>query len=88
MKKTHFTETQIIQCIKEFDAGRLAEDICRDLGIGRTTFYKWRQQYGGMEVSEVKRLKELEDENLRLKRMFANLSLVHEALKDAVSKKL
>jgi len=88
MKKTQFSESKIIQTIKEFEGGRLAEDICRELGIGRTTFYKWRQQYSGMEVSEVKRLKELEEENRRLKSMFANLSLVHEALKDAVSKKL
>ncbi len=88
MKKTSFSESKIIQCIKEFEGGRAAEDICRELNIGRTTFYKWRQQYSGMEVSEVKRLKELEEENRRLKSMFANLSLVHEALKDAVSKKL
>jgi putative transposase len=88
MKKTRFTETQIVKAIKEHEAGRKAEDICRELGITTAAFYKWRQRYGGMEASDVKKLKALEDENARLKRMFADLSLVHEALKDAVAKKL
>lgn len=65
-----------------------AEDICRELGITTASFYKWRQRYGGMEASEVKKMKELQEENARLKKMFADLSLVHEALKDAVAKKL
>lgn len=88
MKKSKFTETQIVKSIQEHEAGRKAEDICRDLGITTTSFYKWRQRYGGMEASEVKKMKELQDENARLKKMFADLSLVHEALKDAVTKKL
>lgn len=88
MKKSKFTETQIVKAIQEHEAGRKAEDICRDLGITTTSFYKWRQRYGGMEASDVKKLKEIQDENARLKRMFAELSLVHEALKDAVAKKL
>jgi putative transposase len=88
MKKTRFTETQIVQAIQEHEGGRKAEDICRDIGITTAAFYKWRQRYGGLDVSELKRVKELEDENSRLKRMYANLSLVHEALKDAVAKKL
>ena len=88
MKKTKFTETQIVKAIQEHEAGRKAEDVCRDLGITTAAFYKWRQRYGGMEASEVKKMKELQDENARLKKMFADLSLVHEALKDAVAKKL
>ena len=88
MKKTRFTETQIVKSIKEHEGGRNVHDLCRELGISTAAFYKWRQRYGGMEVKELKKLKELEDENVRLKRMYANLSLVHEALKDAVEKKL
>jgi putative transposase len=88
MKKSRFTETQIVKAIKEHENGRKAEDLCRELGISTVTFYKWKQRYGGMEASDVKRLKELEEENSKLKRMYANLSLVHEALKDAVEKKL
>lgn len=88
MKKTRFTETQIVRAIQEHESGRRAEDICRELGITTAAFYKWRQRYGGMEASDVKKLKSLEEENARLKRMFADLSLVHEALKDAVAKKL
>jgi len=88
MKKTHFTETQIVKAIQEHERGRKAEDICRELGISTAAFYKWRQRYGGLEVNELKRLKELEKENARLKRMYANLSLVHEAFKDAVAKNL
>jgi putative transposase len=88
MKKTKFTETQIVKAIHEHEGGRRAEDICRELGITTAAFYKWRQRYGGMEVSDVKKMKTIEDENSRLKRMYAELSLVHEALKDAVAKKL
>ena len=88
MKKTKFTETQIVKAILEHEGGRKAEDICRELGITTAAFYKWRQRYGGMEVSDVKKMKTIEEENARLKRMYADLSLVHEALKDAVAKKL
>jgi putative transposase len=88
MKKSNFTETQIVKAIQEHESGRKAEDICREMGVSPAAFYKWRQRYGGMEASDVKRLKDLEEENARLKRMYANLSLVHEALKDAVAKKL
>lgn len=88
MKKSRFTETQIVKAIKEHEAGRKVEDICRELGISSVAFYKWRQRYGGLEVQDFKRLKELEEENFMLTKMFANLSLVHEALKDAVEKKL
>lgn len=88
MKKSKFTETQIVKAIKEHEAGHKTEDLCRELGISSVTFYKWKQRYGGLEVKELTRLKELEEENFRLKKMYANLSLVHEALKDAVEKKL
>ena len=88
MKKSKFTETQIVKAIQEHEAGRKAEDICRELSITTASFYKWRQRYGGMEASDVKKLKEIQEENSRLKRMYADLSLVHEALKDAVAKKL
>jgi putative transposase len=88
MKKSRFTETQIVKAIHEHENGKDAKEICRELGITTASFYKWRQRYGGMDVNELKRVKELEDENNRLKRMYANLSLVHEALKDAVAKKL
>jgi putative transposase len=88
MKRTKFTETQVVKAIKEHDNGKDAKEICRELGISTAAFYKWRQRYGGMEVSELKRVKELEAENSRLKRMYADLSLVHYALKDAVEKKL
>ncbi|WP_240773456.1 IS3 family transposase [Pontibacter sp. SGAir0037] len=87
MKKTRFTESQIIKAIKEHENGRNAQDLCRELGITSSAFYKWRQRYGGLEVKELKRMKELEEENARLKKMFAELSLVHHALKDAVEKK-
>lgn len=88
MKKSKFTETQIVKAIKEHESGRKAEDICRELGVSTVSFYKWKQRYGGLEVQYLKRPKELEEENSKLKKMFANLSLIHEALKDAVEKKL
>ena len=88
MKKTRFTETQIVKAIKEHENGKDAKEICRELQITTAAFYKWRQRYGGMEVNELKKIKELEVENSRLKRMYADLSLVHYALKDAIEKKL
>jgi putative transposase len=88
MKKSRYTETQIVKAIKEHEAGKSIQDICRELGVSNVTFYNWKQRYGGMEVSDVKKMKELEEENSRLKKMYANLSLLHEALKDAVAKKL
>jgi putative transposase len=78
----------LLKAIQDHETGRKAEEICRELGITTASFYKWRQRYGGMEASDVKKLKEVQDENARLKKMFAELSLVHEALKDAVAKKL
>lgn len=87
MKKTRFTESQIIKALKENEAGRDVNDICRELGIHRATFYNWRKKYGGMEVKELKRLKELEEENRRLKQMYADLALDNKILKDVFEKK-
>lgn len=88
MKKTRFTETQIVKAIKEHEGGRKAEDICRELSITTAAFYKWRQRYGGLEVAELKRLKELEEENSRLKRMYAELSMDNDAMRGLIAKKL
>ncbi len=88
MKKTRFTETQIVAILKKQEAGIKVSDICREHAISDATFYNWKAKYGGMEASDVKRMKELEEENARLKKMYADLSLVHYALKDAVAKKL
>lgn len=77
MKKNTFTETQILKLIREFEAGRDATDISREHGISKATFYNWRKKYNGIQSQELKRLKELEAENNRLKRMYADLSLDH-----------
>ena len=87
MKKTRFSESQIIKAIKENEAGRKVEDISRDLSINPGTFYNWRKKYSGMEVSHLKRLKELESENSKLKRMYADQALQLEMAKDVISKK-
>jgi len=88
MKNTRYTETQIVKILKEVEGGRLVKEICREYGISDGTYYNWKSKYGGMELSDVKKLKELEDENRRLKSMFADLSLEHRILKDIVEKKL
>jgi len=88
MKKTRFTESQIIAILKKQEAGIKVSDICRENDISDATFYNWKAKYGGMDINELKRVKQLEEENARLKKMYAELSLVHEAFKDAVAKKL
>ncbi len=88
MKKTRHSESQIIRIIKEVESGRRVKEVCREYGISDATYYNWKSKYGGMEASDIRRLKELEDENRRLKQMFANLSLEHIALKDVIEKKL
>jgi putative transposase len=88
MKKTRFTETQIVAILKEQETGIKVSDLCRQHGISDATFYNWKAKYGGMDASELKRVKQLEEDNARLKKMYAELSMVHEALKDAVAKKL
>ncbi|OOF07955.1 transposase [Salinivibrio sp. PR5] len=88
MKKSRYTETQIVNILKEVEAGRKVNEVCREYGISDATYYNWKSKYGGMEASDVKRLKELEDENRRLKQMFADLSLEHRIVKDILEKKL
>ncbi len=88
MKKSRFTETQIIRILKEVESGRLVKEVCREYGISEATYYNWKSKYGGMQASDIKRLKELEDENRRLKQMYAELCLDNRILKDIVEKKL
>ena len=87
MKKRRFTEERIIKVLKEYEGGREIKDICRELGITSTTFYNWRKKYTGMDSSQLKRLKELEAENRKLKQMYADAALDIVALKDVLSKK-
>ncbi len=88
MKKSRYTETQIVKILKEVENGKLVKDVCREYGISDATYYNWKAKYGGMEASDIKRLKDLEEENRRLKQMYADLSLEHTILKDIVEKKL
>ena len=88
MKKSKFSETQIVSILKKHEAGISMADICREHGISRPTFYNWKSKYGGLEAREIVRLKELEEENARLKKMFADLSLENNILKDVIEKKL
>ena len=85
--KRRFTEEQIIKVLQEGEAGRAVKDILREHGIGQDTYYRWKRKYGGLEVSDAKRLRELEEENRRLKQIVADQSLDLRALKDVVSKK-
>ena len=87
MKKTRFTETQIVAILKEADAGMQVKDICRTHGISDATYYKWKSKYGGMEANDLKRMKELEVELGQFKRMYADLALENRALKDLLEKK-
>ncbi len=88
MKSSRFTETQIIAILKEADAGVLIKDICRKHGISDATYYNWKSKYGGMAASDLKRMKEMEVELSKLKRMYADLALENRALKDLIEKKL
>jgi putative transposase len=82
MRKSRFSESQIVGILKEVEAGRQVKDVCREHGISDATYYQWKSKYGGMEASDVKRLKELEDENRKLKMMVADLSLENRAIKE------
>ena len=88
MKKSKFSSHEIARILKEIDQGKSTEEINREYGISRAALYKWRQRYGGMEASELKRVKELEEENSRLKRMYANLALELDTAKYIIEKKL
>lgn len=86
--KKRFTESQIVAAIKKQEAGVSVKDICREIGISDATFYNWKSKYGGMEASDVKRMKELATENAQLKSMYAESSMENRALKNLIEKKL
>ncbi len=88
MKKSRFTETQIVEILRLQERGLSVADICREHGISQPTFYSWKSKYGGLDASQLKRIKELEEENSRLKRMYADVSMQRDALKDLIEKKL
>lgn len=88
MKESRFSEEKIISVLKQAEAGMKVTELVRKNGISEATFYNWKARYGGLDVSQLRRLKELESENARLKKMYAELSLTHHALQDAVEKKL
>ena len=85
--KKRFTESQIVAAIKKQEAGIAVKEICREIGISDATFYNWKAKYGGMEASDVKRMKELEAENAQLKSMYAEASMENRALKSLIEKK-
>jgi putative transposase len=88
MKKSTFTETQILKIVAEVESGRKINDICREHGISQQTFYNWRKKYSGMQPNQLKRLKDLEAELAQFKRMYADVSLQNQVLKDVIEKKL
>jgi putative transposase len=87
MKKSKFTDSQIMEALKRVEAGLTVSELCRDMGISAATFYKWRAKYGGMDTSMMARMKELEQENARLKKMYAEERLKAEILREAMAKK-
>ena len=88
MKRSKFSESQIISILKAVESGRTVADVCREHEIAHTTYYKWKEKYGGMQASDIRRLRELEEENRQLKKMYAELSLEHVMLKEVLTKKL
>ena len=88
MKKSRFTETQILSILKEADGGMKIQDICRTHGISQPTYYQWKSKFGGMEASDIKRLRDLEAELSRYKQMYAELAHENYAIRDLLSKKL
>ena len=87
MKMGKFSSTQIAKILKEFDEGKSVQDIMLEHGVSKASFYKWRQRYGGMQATELKRIKELEEENARLKRMYTNLAMELDIAKYIIEKK-
>ena len=88
MRKSKFTETQIVGILKDAESGVPVADLLRKYGVSKATFFKWRSKYGGASVSDVRRLRELEGENAKLKRMYADLALENAAIKDVLNRKL
>ena len=88
MKRSRYSETQIVKILKEAEAGVAVDELSRQHGFSKSTFYKWKAKYGGLDVNQLKRLKELEAENRKLKEMYADLSLEYKFLQDVVEKKL
>lgn len=88
MKKSRFSEAQIVAILKEVELGAKVGDTCRKHGISDATYYKWKSQYSGMSVSHLAQMRQLQEENAKLKRMYADLALVHHVLKDVVERKL
>jgi putative transposase len=86
MRKSKFSESKIVSLLIEAEAGRKVSDICREHGVSSATFYQWRSKYGGMEASDIKKLKELQEENEKLKRMYADMALENQAIKDLLGK--
>lgn len=87
VKKSRFSEEQIIRCLKEAEAGKPISQICREQGVADVTFYRWREKYGGMEVGDARRLKQVEEENRKLKHLLADAMLDNKVLKDLLGKK-
>ena len=88
MKRSKYSEHQIFSILKEAELGKPVKEVCRQHGLSPATYYKWKSKYGGLDTSDLKRMKELESENSRLKQMFADLSLENTALKDLIDRKL
>lgn len=86
MKRSRFSETQVVAILKEAEAGRSVTEVCREHGISSATYYAWKSKYGGMEAAELKRMRQLEEENGRLKKMYADLALENMAIKDLLGK--
>ena len=88
MRRSKFSEKQIIEILKEIEDGAPVVETLRDKGVSKDTYYKWKRKYSGMETSDVKRMRELEKENAKLKKLYAEMALVNDALKDVIEKKI
>jgi len=88
MRKSRFTESQIVGILKQVEGGRTATEVCREYGVSSATYYQWKSKYGGMQAADIRRLKELEAQNRRLKQIYADVSLENKAQKDSIAKML